>query len=129
MSTIQIDRLLETTIKKGASDLHIAVGRPPTLRLNGQLRDLATKVLEPDDTISLMKSVTPERAQQELQEMGSCDFGFAFASADGQAKARFRVAVFRQKGHIGMVLRKIPYKLLTFQQIGLLHDQLHQHQL
>jgi type II secretory ATPase GspE/PulE/Tfp pilus assembly ATPase PilB-like protein len=51
--------------------------------------------------------------------MGSCDFGFAFASADGQARARFRVAVFRQKGHIGMVLRKIPYKLLTFQQIGL----------
>ena len=78
MSTIQIDRLLETTIKKGASDLHLAVGRPPVLRLNGQLRDLATRVLEPDDTVALMKSVTPDRGQQELQEVGSCDFGFAF---------------------------------------------------
>ncbi len=119
MSSIQIDRLLETTIKKGASDLHIAVGRPPTLRLHGQLRDLATKILEPDDTVALMKSITPDRGQQELQEVGSCDFGFAFSTPDGSAKARFRVAVFRQKGHIGMVLRKIPYKLLTFEQIGL----------
>ena len=119
MSTIQIDRLLETTIKKGASDLHIAVGRPPTLRLNGMLRDLATRVLAPEDTMALMKSITPERAQQELQEQGSADFGFAFKSADGQAAARFRVAVFRQKGHIGIVLRKIPYKLLSFEQIGL----------
>jgi len=119
MSTIQIDRLLETCIKKGASDLHISVGRPPVLRLHGGLRDLATKVLEPDDTVALMKAVTPDRAQQELQEMGSADFGFAFASADGQAKARFRVSVFRQKGHIGIVMRKIPYKLLTFEQIGL----------
>ena len=70
MSTIQIDRLLETCIKKGASDLHISVGRPPVLRLHGGLRDLATKVLEPDDTVALMKAVTPDRAQQELQEMG-----------------------------------------------------------
>ncbi len=119
MSTIQIDRLLETTIKKGASDLHISVGRPPVLRLHGGLRDLATKILEPDDTVALMKSITPDRRSRNLQEMGSADFGFAFASADGPARARFRVSVFRQKGNIGMVLRKIPYKLLTFEQIGL----------
>jgi twitching motility protein PilT len=119
MSTIQIDRLLETCIKKGASDLHLAVGRPPTLRLNGTLRDLATRVLEHEDTIALMKAITPDRGQQELQEVGSCDFGFAFSTPDGSAKARFRVAVFRQKGHVGIVMRKIPYKLLTFQQIGL----------
>ena len=50
MSTIQIDRLLETTVRRGASDLHLAVGRPPTLRLHGQLRELQTKVLEPEDT-------------------------------------------------------------------------------
>jgi twitching motility protein PilT len=119
MSTIQIDRLLETTIKKGASDLHLSVGRPPVLRLHGGLRDLATKILEPDDTMALMKAITPDRAQQELQERGSADFGFAFATADGGTRARFRVSVFRQKGNIGCVLRKIPYKLLTFEQIGL----------
>ena len=119
MSQILIDRLLETTIKKNASDLHLHVGRPPVLRLHGHLRDLATKSLEPDDTMALMKSITPDRGQQELQESGSTDFGFAFSSSDGLAKARFRVAVFRQKGHVSIVLRKIPYKLLTFDEIGL----------
>ncbi len=119
MSQILIDRLLETAIKKNASDLHLHVGRPPVLRLHGHLRDLATKSLEPDDTMALMKAITPDRGQQELQESGSTDFGFAFSSSDGLAKARFRVAVFRQKGHVSIVLRKIPYKLLTFDEIGL----------
>ncbi len=111
MSTIHIDKLLETTIKNGASDLHLHVGRPPTLRLNGRLRELKTKRLEPDDTMALMKAITPDRGQQELQEQGGCDFGFAFATPDGATSARFRVAVYRQKGNVSIVLRKIPYKL------------------
>ncbi len=77
MSTIHIDRLLDTVIRQDCSDLHLTVGRPPTVRLNGKLRSLETKVLEPDDTVALMKSITPERNQQELQEMGGTDFGFA----------------------------------------------------
>lgn len=114
MATVHIDRLLETCIRSGASDIHIHVGRPPVLRLHGRLRSLETKVLEPDDTVALMKSVTPERNQQELQEEGGTDFGFAFGD-----KGRFRVSVFRQKGNISMVLRLIPNKLLTFEEIGL----------
>jgi len=114
MSTIQIDRLLDTVIRLGASDLHLSTGRKPTLRLHGGLRNLDTKVLEADDTVSLMKQITPERAQQELQEEGSCDFGFAYGT-----EARFRVAVFRQRGDLTLVLRLIPNELLTFDQIGL----------
>ena len=64
-STIQIDRLLETTVRRNASDLHLAVGRPPTLRMGGHLRELQTKVLEAEDTMALMKSITPDRIQQE----------------------------------------------------------------
>jgi len=119
MSQLHIDRLLETTIKKGASDLHLHVGRPPVLRLNGHLRELATKVLEPADTMALMKAITPDRGQHEVQEQGGTDFGFAFSTQDGATSARFRVSVFRQKGHMSIVLRKIPYKLLSFEQIGL----------
>src|SRR6266480_3676 len=113
-STIQIDRLLETTVRRNASDLHLAVGRPPTLRLHGHLRELQTKVLEPEDTVALMKSITPERIQQELEEQGSGDFGFAYGDA-----ARFRVAVFKQKQRMSLVLRQIPTKMYTFEQIGL----------
>ena len=114
MSTIQIDRLLDTVIRQGASDIHLTVGRKPTLRLHGRLRSLDTKVLDSDDVVALMKAITPERAQQELQEEGSCDFGFAYGT-----EARFRVAVFRQRGDVAIALRLIPNQLLTFEQIGL----------
>src|SRR6201996_2697724 len=113
-STIQIDRLLETTVRRKASDLHLAVGKPPVLRMHGGMRELQTKVLEAEDTVALMKSITPERIQQEFEETGSGDFGFAYGE-----EARFRVSVFKQKGVCSMVLRKIPNKLLTFEQIGL----------
>src|SRR4051812_24360427 len=113
-STIQIDRLLETTVRRNASDLHLAVGRPPTLRMHGHLRELQTKVLEPEDTTALMKSITPDRIQQEYEETGSGDFGFAYGE-----EARFRVAIFKQKGFCSLVLRKIPNKIMTFDQIGL----------
>jgi len=114
MATIQIDRLLETTIRRSASDLHLAVGKPPTLRMHGRMRELQTKVLEGEDTVALMKAITPERIQQEYEETGSGDFGFSFGE-----EARFRVAIFKQKGFCSLVLRRIPNKLLTFEQIGL----------
>ncbi|MCA9279087.1 MAG: type IV pilus twitching motility protein PilT [Phycisphaeraceae bacterium] len=114
MSSMQIDRLLDTVVKNGASDLHLSVGRQPTIRHHGRLKNLQTKVLESDDMVGLMKAITPERNQQELQEEGTTDFGFAYGTA-----ARFRVSVFRQRGDLSIVLRQIPSRLLTFEQIGL----------
>ena len=114
MASLQIDKLLETVVKEKVSDLHITTGQPPVVRKGGRLLKLDTKVLEPEDTVALMKSITPERNQQELQEMGGTDFGFAFGD-----KARFRVAVFKQRGHIGIVCRRIPNEFLSFEQIGL----------
>ena len=77
-------------------------------------RGSSAKSLEKEDTAALMKSITPERNQQQLQERGGTDFGFAFGEA-----ARFRVSVFKQRGMIGMVLRRIPNEFLTFEQLGL----------
>lgn len=114
MSTILIDKLLQTVVNQGASDLHISVGQPPVIRLHGRMRRLETKSLTPDDTVALMKSITPERCQTELQEAGGSDFGFAFGS-----QARFRVSIFKQRGFIGMVLRQIPNKFLSMEDIGL----------
>ena len=114
MATVNMDRLLEACVAQGASDLHIVTGRPPVLRVDGSLRSLETKVLEPDDTTALMKSITPDRNQQELQEEGGTDYGFAYGDV-----ARFRVSVFRQKGNISIVLRRIPTSIMTFDEIGL----------
>ncbi len=114
MASLHIDRLLETVIKQGASDLHLSVGVPPVIRLHGRLRHLETKTLTPDDTTALMKAITPERCQQEIQEEGGTDYGFAFGE-----HGRFRVSVFRQKGNLTLVLRLIPSRILTFDDIGL----------
>ncbi len=114
MATVNMDRLLQACVSQGASDIHLVTGRPPVLRIDGQLRSLETKVLESDDTVGLMKSIAPERNQQELQEEGGTDFGFAYGD-----KGRFRVSVFRQRGDISIVLRLIPSKIMTFEEIGL----------
>ena len=111
---ILIDKLLQACVTKGASDIHIAVGQPPVLRLHGRMRRLETETLGPEDTVELMKAIAPERCQRELQEEGGSDFGFAFGDA-----ARFRVSIFKQKGNVGMVLRQIPNEFMTFDQLGL----------
>src|SRR5438105_5244880 len=113
-STVLIDKLLATVVQLKASDLHIAVGQPPVIRHHGRMRRLDTKTLDTDDTTGLMKSITPDRCQQELQEKGGADFAIEFT--DGY---RFRVAIFKQRGSIGMVLRRIPSQFLTFEQIGM----------
>ncbi len=114
MASVVIDKLLATVIQIKATDLHITVGEPPVIRHHGRMRRLDTKSLEQDDTVALMKSITPDRCQQELQEKGGCDFAIEFV--DGY---RFRVAVFKQRGNIGIVLRRIPSQFLSFEQIGM----------
>ena len=114
MATVNMDRLLQACVTQNSTDIHLTVGRAPVFRIHGRLRPLETKVLEPDDTVALMKSITPERNQQELQEEGGTDFGFAFGD-----EARFRVSVFKQKGSVAVVLRLIPTKIMTFEEIGL----------
>ena len=111
---IQIDKLLQFVVSKNASDLHLHVGEPPVVRMHGRLRPLETEVLQPQDTAGLMRSITPEHHQQELETCGSADFGFSY-----QDKARFRVAVFKQRGNISLSLRLIPMRLMTLQEIGL----------
>jgi len=105
-----MEKLLSTVIQLKASDLHISVGQPPVVRHNGRLRKLEAKILDTDDTAGLMKSITPDRCQQELQQKGGADFAIEYT--DGY---RFRVAVFKQRGSIGMVLRRIPSQFLSFE--------------
>jgi twitching motility protein PilT len=105
-----MEKLLSTVIQLKASDLHISVGQAPVVRHNGRMRKLDAKILDTDDTAGLMKSITPDRCQQELQQKGGADFAIEYT--DGY---RFRVAVFKQRGSIGMVLRRIPSQFLSFE--------------
>lgn len=111
---LEMNDILEECLRQGASDIHIAVGRPVTLRVHGVLVNIANDVLKPGDTEALMKAITSDQNRQKTEEFGGVDFGFAYGN-----KARFRVSVFKQKGVYGVVLRMIPSKLLTFEEIGL----------
>lgn len=111
---INMSELLQVVVDEGASDLHLSVGIPPMLRVHGGMQPIDCAPLKPEDTERLMKSVTSEENQQKIRQEGGCDFGFGFGSA-----ARFRVSAFKQKGSIGMVLRQIPSKLMSLEDIGL----------
>jgi twitching motility protein PilT len=105
LEDLLIDKMLRSVCAQGASALHLVVGSPPMLWMAGELRPMATHVLGPEDTESLMKLVTPQRCRQELEEGGGTDFGFAFGE-----EARFQVAISRRDDAIGMVLRRVPWK-------------------
>ena len=110
----EMAELLDRVIAEEASDLHIAVGRPPTLRLDGSLIHIGESPLEAEDTERLVKSITSDENQQRVREKGGVDFGFSYGE-----QARFRVSVFRQKGVLGMALRLIPSRIMTLEEIGL----------
>jgi twitching motility protein PilT len=111
---LEMSDLLDLAVNEGASDLHLAVGVPPVLRIHGHMQPLDCTPLMPEDTERLMKSITSEDHQQRVREGGGSDFGFSFGK-----KARFRVSVLKAKGSIGIVLRQIPSKLMSLDAIGL----------
>jgi twitching motility protein PilT len=106
--------LLELVVEQNASDLHLQVGQPPTLRLSGSMTPIDGPDLTPADTELLMQAITPDNHISAVKLNGGTDFGFAFG-----AKARFRVSVLRSKGYYGLVLRQIPCKMFGLRDIGL----------
>lgn len=113
-SEIQMDDLLELAVQETASDLHLAVGLPPVMRINGSLAPLDAEPLTPEDTDRLMRSFAPETHIKNLEANGGSDFGFGYKNL-----ARFRVSIFRQKNHVGIVLRQIPTRMMSLEEIGL----------
>jgi len=111
---MEIEQLLQICIERNASDIHLTVGKPPTLRIDGLLESLDYEPLTPTDTEKLIKSITSEHYIEKVQKFGGVDFGLSFSDV-----ARFRVSVYKQKGCWGVSLRLIPSKLFTFEEIGL----------
>src|SRR3984885_2897126 len=106
--------LLQLVVSEGSSDLHIRVNVPPVIRVHGILHRVDGPPLRSEDAEELVRSLTSEDSIQQVRENGGADFGFAFGDM-----ARFRVSVFKEKGNFGVVLRQIPTKLLTLEDIGM----------
>jgi len=111
---IKMEDLLKIVVERDASDLHIRVGRPPVIRIDGRLEDLGNEPLTPDETEYLMNSISPDMHREAISQIGSADYGYAF-----QSLARFRVSIFRSMGNYGMVMRLIPSRILSFEDLGL----------
>ena len=109
-----LNDLLQATVDEGSSDLHIRVGLPPMLRVHGNLTPLDMPALTPEDSKALVYAATPDDKLKELESEGGADFALPFLDL-----ARFRVSAFKERTHYALVLRQIPTKMLTLEQIGL----------
>ncbi|MCA9331730.1 type IV pilus twitching motility protein PilT [Candidatus Saccharibacteria bacterium] len=111
----RIEILLEEVIKKKASDLHIQVGLPPMLRVDGQLLAISgTETLTEETVEALIFAILDEDQKQILLKDKEFDFSFAFGDL-----GRFRVNAFHERGNLAAALRLIPNEILTIEQLGL----------
>ncbi|MGA3170606.1 MAG: type IV pilus twitching motility protein PilT [Chthoniobacteraceae bacterium] len=114
MATIPLDDLLRLVIEEDASDLHLSVGVPPTLRLKGLLVPLNAPALSGADMETLARGLARPDQMDRVNDGGSVDFGFTFRDAN-----RFRVSVYRERGNLAAAVRLLPRKLLSLETIGM----------
>lgn len=111
----KIDRFLQLMLDRGASDLHLSVGRSPMFRLSGEIDPIRYRVLTNRDYAQFIKPIVPEPSYWERYlTTGDCDFSY-----EVKGLARFRVNCFMQEMGFGAVFRVIPTKLMTVAQLGL----------
>jgi len=109
-----LHQLLKTMIEKGASDLHITTGTPPQLRIDGRLTPLKTPPLNPTETKQLCYSILTDAQKHKFEEYNELDLSFGV-----KGLSRFRANIFMQRGAVSGAFRSIPFKIMTFQELGL----------
>jgi twitching motility protein PilT len=111
---INLREMLEQMVKMGASDLHLTVGSPPVVRVDGKLQRLPMDIMTAEETKKLAYSMLNEKQKTKFEQNSELDFSFGIESM-----SRFRANMFMQRGNIAVALRQIPYKIMTFEELGL----------
>jgi twitching motility protein PilT len=106
--------LLEQMVKMGASDLHLTVGSPPVVRVDGKLQRLNFDFLTSEQTKKLSYSMLNEKQKLKFEQNSELDFSFGI-----EKMSRFRCNLFMQRGNVAVALRQIPYKIRSFEELGL----------
>ncbi len=109
-----LHQLLKAMVEKGASDLHVTTGSPPQLRIDGKLVPLKTPPLSPVDTKQLCYSILTDAQKHKFEEDSELDLSFGV-----KGLSRFRANIFMQRGAVAGAFRTIPFKILTFADLGL----------
>jgi twitching motility protein PilT len=111
---VNLHQLLRAMIEKGASDLHIATGSPPLLRVDGEVVPLKLPPLGPVETKQLCYSVLTEEQRKQFETTKELDLSFGV-----KGLSRYRANLFMQRGAVSAAFRAIPFKILTFDELGL----------
>ncbi|MDD5680602.1 MAG: type IV pilus twitching motility protein PilT [Candidatus Omnitrophica bacterium] len=111
---LDMSALLETLVEKKASDLHISANSPPKIRIDERLANISGDILYAEDTKNLAYSMLSKEQIVIFERTKELDFSFELAK-----KGRFRVNVFIQRGNIGIAIRLIPFKIMSFEECGL----------
>ena len=110
----KIDAFFKLMNEQGASDLHLAAGQPPALRIRGDIERIKYKVLDNDDLRAMLYEISPEEKIKTFEETGDVDFGYEIPGL-----ARYRANFFMQRNGIGAVFREIPSTIMTVEQLGI----------
>ncbi len=113
-SVLDLDEVLKHAVERGASDVHIKVGSPPHIRLDGELAPAAEEDVNAADTERVAFAIMPKIRAEEFLATNEADFAYALNGV-----GRFRVNVFRQRGSVGMVLRHILPGIPPMEELGL----------
>ncbi len=112
---IPVPELLEVVLERGASDLHLTVGAPPTIRLNGDLVRLEEyPKMTPRGIQGMVYAILPQKMRERLEQELELDMSYQLPG-----KARFRVNVYYQRDSLGAAFRLIPYEIKTIEDLGL----------
>lgn len=112
---LQLEELLELVGKHNASDLHLSVGRYPTLRIDGRLNNLTKyPILTGEATKGLINILLSDEQKEKLSKFKEIDFSYNF-----KEKARFRVNIFNQRGYLSAALRFFPSRIKTVKELNL----------
>ncbi|MFW5648877.1 MAG: type IV pilus twitching motility protein PilT [Candidatus Alkaliphilus sp. MAG34] len=107
-------QLAEETVKQNASDLHITVGIPPSLRINGKIQQMELPILKPENVAALVKQILSQEQLKILNEKGEID-----VSLSSPGLSRFRINVFKQCGSYGMAVRMVALKVPKMEELGI----------
>jgi twitching motility protein PilT len=110
----KIDAFFKLMNDQGASDLHLAAGQPPSLRIRGDIERVKYKVLGNDDLRAMLYEIAPEDKIKVFEETGDVDFGYEISGL-----ARYRANFFMQKNGVAAVFREIPSTIMTAEELGL----------
>lgn len=110
----KIDAFFKLLNEQGASDLHLAAGQQPALRVRGEIERIKYKRLNSDDLRGMLYEITPEDKIKVFEETGDIDFGYEIPGL-----ARYRCNFFMQKNGVSAVFREIPDTIMTCEQLGL----------